>query len=488
MIHVKELLNFNLCHRYCWNMHHERKPFEGYYHMDVPFSDIWIQYLNLETYGKGEVGDSNEDTLNLLQSHDVVLFARFEYKECRTKIPVLMKIDGGYKAIYPHLSPSVKEETACLMKINTMIAKQAGVNIIKNEIIYLNKDYIRQDTLDLNQLLNRSDCLFNKRNKLSKTIAECMDLYDFNLDDWIEQTNQVINQDYIPVERSKKCTIRRRCMFYDQCFDDENQVDDSILYLTTSSNKLDLYKQGLRRICEMDAESLDGFRLQYAQYMASKNNGLFFDKAALNIWTSQIQYPISYLDFEWDTFAIPPYKGMKPFDVLCFQYSLHIEDENHFLKHYDFFKTKDCRKDFIESLLENVPKTGSILVYNMEGAEKLRLKQLGEQFPKYAKDLEQIYSRMIDLSKPFECGLFYDNRMHGHYSLKNVLPVFTDTYSYKQLSIQNGLNAVFTYRTFDEADESDKETIYQELCKYCSMDTFAEYITFHGLRKQIKEE
>ncbi len=57
----------------------------------------------------------------------------------------------------------------------------------------------------------------------------------------------------------------------------------------------------------------------------------------------------------------------------------------------------------------------------MEGAEKLRLIQLGEQFPQYADDLAQIYDRMIDLSKPFECGLYYDNRMHGHYSLKNIL-------------------------------------------------------------------
>lgn len=59
----------------------------------------------------------------------------------------------------------------------------------------------------------------------------------------------------------------------------------------------------------------------------------------------------------------------------------------------------------------------------MEGAEKLRLKQLGEQFPKYKEQLDQICDRMIDLSKPFECGLFYDNRMRGHYSLKKVLPV-----------------------------------------------------------------
>ena len=95
---------------------------------------------------------------------------------------------------------------------------------------------------------------------------------------------------------------------------------------------------------------------------------------------------------------------------------------------------------------------------------------------------------MIDLSKPFECGLFYDNRMRGHYSLKKVLPVFTDEYSYHQLSIQNGLNAVFTYRTFDSALPEQKQVIRQELSHYCKMDTFAEYVIFHGLEKYLKED
>ena len=39
-----------------------------------------------------------------------------------------------------------------------------------------------------------------------------------------------------------------------------------------------------------------------------------------------------------------------------------------------FFDTADCREKFILSLLETIPKKGSILVYNMEGAGKTSLK------------------------------------------------------------------------------------------------------------------
>ena len=286
--------------------------------------------------------------------------------------------------------------------------------------------------------------------------------------------------------RSKNCTAGRRCSYYDSCFDESELVDDSVLFLTTSREKIQAYEQGIEHMKDMDPDTIEGFPLQYAQIMASNLGGVFCDRFALNEWMESIQFPISYLDFEWDTFAIPPYKGMKPFDVLCFQYSLHVEKEDGSLQHLDFFGSKDCREAFIQSILKNVPKTGSILVYNMEGAEKLRLIQLGEQFPQYAEDLKQIYSRMIDLSKPFEHGLFYDSRMRGHYSLKNVLPVFSTEYSYQDLEIQNGMTAVHAYRTYDTVKEEEKEQICENIRTYCAMDTFAEYIVYHGLEKYKK--
>ena len=46
----------------------------------------------------------------------------------------------------------------------------------------------------------------------------------------------------------------------------------------------------------------------------------------------------------------------------------------------------------------------------MEGAEKLRLKQLASQFEEYREELDSICSRMVDLSKPFEAGLYYNSK------------------------------------------------------------------------------
>ena len=250
---------------------------------------------------------------------------------------------------------------------------------------------------------------------------------------------------------------------------------------------MDAYEKGIRHIHELPLNQIEGFRLQYAQYMASKTQKPFMDKAALQVWMKQIHYPISYLDFEWDTFAVPPYENMKPFDVLCFQYSLHVESKDGALKHYNFFESKDCRRHFVEQLIQDLPKTGTILVYNMEGAEKLRLKQLANQFEEYRDELEAICARMVDLSKPFEAGLYYNSKMRGHYSLKNILPVFSKDLSYKNLDIQNGLNAVFAYRTYDDKNEEEKKEVKEAISTYCQMDTYAEYVVYHGLLREVEE-
>lgn len=487
MIHVTDLLHFERCPYFIKNQREKQEEFQAYYHMLEPFSKTWMCYFHLEDAPCGHTGDSNNTSLELLHKNGILVQGRFSYKNCRTRIPILKQIADGYEAIYPYLSAFPKEKEARMMKVNKEILAHLGISITKHKILYLNKDYVRQDDLDLNQLFLVSDCLFNRRNNLHLSIDACMEKETFDLDSWIEQTEALLqNLPNHKPERNKRCTQGRRCPFYESCFDDSTLPDDSIAFLTTSSKKLQALESGIEHVSQLDPKLLEGFRLQYAQYMASKN-GLFIDHVAIKTWLEKLQEPISYLDFEWDTFAIPPYKNMKPFDVLCFQYSLHVEDEDQNLTHLDFFNYGDCREAFIQSLIASVPKTGSILVYNMEGAEKLRLIQLGEQFPQYADDLAQIYDRMIDLSKPFECGLYYDNRMHGHYSLKNILPIFTDSVSYNQLSIKDGLNAVYAYRNFEKADEQKRSIIRQNIRTYCQMDTYAEYVVYHGLLKAVKE-
>lgn len=104
MLHVSDLMREMKCDCFCWNSAHNSLHQESFYKMDCPFSDLWRNYLNANECGLGHSMDSNEQSLKLLEENEVVCFARFEYKECRTKIPYLKKLENGYMAVYPHLS------------------------------------------------------------------------------------------------------------------------------------------------------------------------------------------------------------------------------------------------------------------------------------------------------------------------------------------------------------------------------------------------
>ncbi|MEG0469079.1 MAG: DUF2779 domain-containing protein [Longicatena sp.] len=114
--------------------------------------------------------------------------------------------------------------------------------------------------------------------------------------------------------------------------------------------------------------------------------------------------------------------------------------------------------------------------------QKLRLVQLAQQFPQYEEELKQVWLRMVDLSLPFSTGNVYDLRMQGGYSLKTLVSIYSD-YTYQDLAISYGMDAVDKWRQYHEANPEEKKEIYEQLTQYCSMDTYAEYIVYHALKE-----
>ena len=247
-----------------------------------------------------------------------------------------------------------------------------------------------------------------------------------------------------------------------------------------------MFENGIDSLKNVDIDLIEGNRVQFAQIMASKNNGLFIDKPALKNWLNKIDSkPISFIDFEWDRYLIPPYINMRPMDVLCFEFALYYLDENGKMEHRTFVGTGDCRKEFIEGLINYLPKQGPILAYNADGAEKIRLDELGNMFPEYKQQLEEIKNRFIDLAIPFIEGLAYDIRMRGNYTLKKLVDIVSD-YSYSDLEIFDGMEAVYNWRNIDKGS-IDEEKIIDNLKEYCSLDAYGLFLVYKWLIKLMAE-
>ncbi len=485
MYHISDIKKMEKCNRLFWLSRRKTHEHIAYVNYNENMNELIKERM---MFGKNIFeGEKNDDPMLAIQAYEdkkVLLNARFAYDELRINIPVLIQ-ENNKTILYMTYRNCYPKETEA-QYIADMISVLEQLNICVDEIyaIHLNANYIRGKELDVFSLLKISDCLYNNHNRGGHKIVDLVNEKKRDITEVIDRMKRIDAQKDVEIKRTTACTRGNKCSFYNDCFEEEGVA--SITNLVQSQYKYMMKDNGITRLKDADISRIEGSRHQYAQIMADRNGGLFVDIPALQVWRDEnIEYPISYLDFEWETYAFPPYEGMKPYDVLTFQFSLHVEEKKGSeLKHIGFIGEGDCREQFIQKLLSIVPECGTIMVFNMEGAEKLRLRQLAQQFPKYEEPLRKLWERMVDLSLPFATGNIYDVRMAGMYSLKVLVPIFSK-YRYDDLAISYGMDAVAKWRIYQTSKENEKKIIYDELTQYCAMDTYAEYIVYHALENMM---
>lgn len=327
----------------------------------------------------------------------------------------------------------------------------------------------------------------------------------------------------------KHCELKKpsECKFKKVCFKD-TLCDGSILeYINkmyafggpgTDFDRLDVYEllnQGCNKIDSIPREYLSK-KVNQIQYDCYTTNNTFINEEKITLAIKSLQYPLYHLDFESYGCPFPRYFGEKPYTQSLFQYSLHIEKEPFVCDkerdHFEFLAKdhSDCRRELCESLIKNIDLSngGTVIVYN-EAFEKTRLKELAKIYPDLAKDLLNIRDHVFDLlfvlkgnSKMFLPLLsneldnkekeelakeinYYHNNLHGSYSIKKVLPIFTNL-SYADLEVHNGTEAVFVYGILPTLTDKEYENKYLALRKYCQQDTWAMVEVLWGLRRQFK--
>ena len=482
MLHESDLKKFLRCDKYYWYSKQKSVPYIPFVTHNYDIYELIQEYFGLENPFVGQRGDDTSKTLEAYHEGKDLINARISYRDFRINIPCLIQKEDRkiLYLVYSQCHPKASEASKIYDLLKVM--EFNGIEHDEIYLLYINQDYVRGEEFNVQDCLMISDEFYNDRNKKCGEIMDHVNACERDLDDIINQIEALGDMSEVKKTRSSVCTSHYKCEFFHDCFPEYH--DTSIMNLVQSAKKYDCLEMGIEDMAQVMGDEIEGNRMQYAQIMAAKRQGLFVDKFALRGWLDKIEYPITYLDFEWQTYVYPPYQGMKPFDVLVFQYSMHIEDENETLRHEQYIGKGDCRIEFIEDLIAKIPSTGTILVFNAQGAEVLRLQQLAMQFPQYEEQLRSIWERMLDLSLPFSCGLIYDVRMAGEYNLKKLLSLFSDL-SYDELEINQGLLAVKKYR---ELESEESEEIKQALYKYCEMDTYAEVVLYHYLKDLVKKK
>lgn len=482
MYHISDCKKFNRCPRlFLLDRNAEKKEFYSFVRMDEEITKLAAEKLKIENCFLGERNDPKEKAQEALQKEEWLVKARFEYDRLRVKVPFLHKVNEKWDLYFLFIGLFPHADDMQFYCDTLWVLEKNGITINHIYMIHLNGDYVRGNTLNIDELFVISDCFYNKHNRPSVSLEEQIHANMRDLTSLLDQMDACTEETLPPLKRMPCCNARIKCRYYDSCFQEEVlEADNSILTLIASQHRYDMKEEGRLRLAEADPEKIEGSRMQYAQIQADKNGGLFVDKLAVKSWLSRIQYPITFLDFEWECFAIPPYIGMRPYQVLPFEYSIHILHRDGSLEHKVFLSIHDDRKEMAEGLLRDIPSTGSVIAYNAEAAEVKRIKELADVYPEYRDGLLQINARMEDLQLPFLSGAIYDTRMRGQWSLKVIMAMMEDR-SYHDLDIQQGMEAVFQWRHLDRNEETNSEKIIEDLKAYCGMDSYAMTVVYKWL-------
>jgi len=414
-------------------------------------------------------------TKELLKQNKPLFEAGFLTNNLFSRADILVPNNGSYDIIEVKSSTQVKEINLHDVSFQKHVYELAGLKINKCYLMFINNTYIKQGDINPNLLFKKED------------ITEQVIQFSEGIQERIAEMLKIINEKKPNIKINPNCSKPYVCSLKDICW--KNIPKNSVFQLARGGKKSwELFNKDIIRIEDIPKD----FKLttnQEIQRNCEISKKPLINKDAIKQFLNTIQYPIYYFDFETINPCIPLYDGLRPYQRMPFQYSLHIQETPEGkCKHISFLakETEDPRQAILESMKNNLGDKGTILAWN-QSFEIGVIRELCEQIEGYSDWAIKVLERFNDLIIPFKNFSYYNPIQQGSASLKKVLPALTNL-SYQDLIIGNGGDASNAYELIATSKLSKEEVkkIRNNLEKYCELDTLAEVEILKALKKIVK--
>lgn len=358
--------------------------------------------------------------------------------------------------------------------------------------------------------INRSckSCEFNSGNQVPNGYKEC----------W----GSIAEQDYpiFDLYYGNAIGHNRSGYYFDELIEQEKTSLWDIDVERLKNKKGELGSRGTRQMIQLEN---------------TRNNREWMSNQ-LKSMSSDFKYPLHFIDFETYTGAMPFHKGMRPYELIAFQWSCHtIKHPGAEPEHKEWIHTGDQfpNFEFAESLMELIGNNGTPFMWATH--ENTVLKGILNQMEIFGHENEtlrqwilnmthdsklQREGRLIDMNR-MTLEHYFHPYMKGRTSIKKVLPAiwnhnpylhsvsFFKDYAATDLMgavidpydtlvavseedaeddvVNGGTDAMRAYQRIrfdDSLTTEQKEEIKNQLLNYCKLDTMAMVIIAHhwGIR------
>ena len=407
----------------------------------------------------------------LASGESIIYEATFKFDDILVMVDILNKGKNGWDFyevksatdIYKDQLLNVKDVYVKDVAIQYYVLKGSGLDISSAFLVHINNQYVRQGPLEVDKLFSFAD--------LTETAIEAQN----EVVDELGTIREVLNEGEPEIEIGVHCDKPYECDFKAHCWPEEILNGYSIFNISglSSSKKFELYKSGVIKLVDVpdDFPLSDNQRFQVETELSGEE---IIEQEQIKNFLNDLHYPLYFLDFETFMQAVPQWDGLRPYQNVPFQYSIHcIEREGADPSHSEFLaeENSDPRRSLADKLVGDIPKGVCVLAYNYS-FEKGVVRDLAEQFPDCSDHLMDIHDNLLDLMVPFQKKYYYKKEMKGRYSIKAVLPALISDSPYSKMEINEGMKASNNYKNLSSIqDSNEREKIKKGLKIYCKQDT-----------------
>ena len=375
-------------------------------------------------------------------------------------LPVETESGNSWRVVEVKASTKVKPEHIHDCAVQAWVHLGAGYPLERISLAHVDKQFVYQGGGDYRGLFAEHD--------LTEQVMNLQPAVPI----WVEQAKGAVSGPMPEVPVGQHCSQPYECPFIDFCWPNDTRYP--IAGLGGSKKKLGVWvMDGYCDICDVPSWEITAEnQLRIHRVTLTGEPELLPDARR---FTESLPYPRFYLDFETAAPAIPVWPGTRPYQVLPFQWSCHIERSPGVMEHAEFLDLsgEPPMRVLAEQLIRDLESAGPVLMYT--SYERGVIEGLAAMLPDLAMALLGIVERLVDLH-PVTKASYYHPDMLGSWSIKAVLPTIAPDMDYEKLEgIQEGnaASAAYLEAIGPQTTPERKEQIREELLKYCMHDTEA---------------
>ena len=259
--------------------------------------------------------------------------AAFENGGVFVRVDILhRRRDGRWRLIEVKSTADLKEQHLDDVAIQHRVVSRSGLDLASSCLAHVNRNYVFQGgSIDVRR--------FFKIRNLTRRVERLLPKLTFQL----RSELRVLVMPKAPdIPTGPHCTNPVTCEFFDRC--NPPLPNDHIGYLPR------LHASAAEELEEMGVESIPTYPMTFRSVSGSglrapacRRDEPWFS-AELGKELESLKYPLYFMDFESVNPAIPRFSGMRPFDQLPFQWSVHVQRQpDAEPEHYEFLATDSER-------------------------------------------------------------------------------------------------------------------------------------------------